>query len=244
MFNNLFATLAAFLWVLPLGIAAPPQAVHLPEDEFVLPPYLKTVKGGILNLRTPDHQYAAEAGEWLDLNQTYNLSEKMAVQVLWNEQLQWVGGGVLKMKAAEAVWTKPASPYRLEIERGIVAVWVSAPSSEKFIEIKTEKEKFTAFNAVLWVIARPGSTEVYLHQGSITDSSGKVWNGKKYIRYQNSGMGVSTEWNAEAYKVKIAGVYSNLVKLIEQGQKEWDDGVVTEVYSAARKKGWRKTLRK
>ena len=99
-------------------------------------------------------------------------------------------------------------------------------------------------DAVFWLSARKGVTELYLIQGTIKDGHGKEWQSKKYLSFRNGVEATSIAWDADAYKIRIAGLYHNLVKLMDQAGKDWNQDIVKKTYASVRKQGWRKRLRK
>ncbi len=222
----------------------PPFEVE--DDEFVLPPLLlKYLGGSVINVNSGSERHGVEAGEWLDRDSEFSLPARLSIHVLMNETIQWVGGGVLQLKLTPRKWARPLTPYKMNLERGFLAVWVNAQSADEGIEIVTPEQKFIAVNAVFWLnVMSSKVTELYLIQGTVLDSTGRIWNTKKYMSYRKDIKAVSVDWDPEPYKVRIAGVFPDLVKLMDQGDREWSNGGTKEAYAAMRKKGWRKSLRK
>ena len=76
------------------------------------------------------------------------------------------------------------------------------------------------------------------------DGKGNSIKAKKYVSYRAQADGVSKEWDSDAYKVRIAGLYPSLVKLMDQAESDWNSGDAKKTYAEIRKKGWRRRLRK
>jgi hypothetical protein len=129
MRNVLFFALFLNLCVNSFGNAA---QVVLPEDEIILPPYLKA----IINRDQAEERFnvvgigglkrEARKEEWLDYGDTLDLPGRVAFEVLQRESIQWVGGGVFKGKIGSGLLANPTDEqiYEVTVERGWIKVWI------------------------------------------------------------------------------------------------------------------------
>jgi hypothetical protein len=251
-FSKIFAVLVLINPIISSScIAAGSELlIERKEDELLLPPYLRGVEGGILNItseRTSDenNKRSALPGEWLDYGDVLSLPDRMGIYVQMNEGMQWVGGGVFEGKLLGGKWnpTKPA--YEMVLNRGWMKIWAKPSSYSGAIQIKTPKVTLVLNEGVVWVSATAQKTELYVLMGTVKmeDQIGKSdtyyeWSGAPG-KLQKS----SQQWDFVSLEKRISDLYPNLVKLSHRANSEWLDEVSSKKYAEMRSKGWKKVDR-
>jgi len=229
--------------------------VILPEDELILPPFLNH----IINLQAQEdrfnvtglgqHKREAKKGEWLDYGDALDLPGRIAFEVLQRESIQWIGGGVFKgeIGSGAQVKDKDESIYEVSLNRGWMKVWIKADKNHSSIRILTDAGNFITKEAIFWMSARPGHSEVYLLQGELLLESTKIplvnRNYATFEKGRDKPVYISKDWDPGAMEVKIAAAYPALIKLANLAQEEWEAGKNVRIYATLRRKGWRKASR-
>jgi len=224
--------------------------VQRKEDEFLLPQYLRQVEGGLLNVnadQTIDHRKkrAVKTGEWLEYGDSFAPLEHIGIYVLMNESLQWVGGGALRGHIGGGVWNTAKSAYKVVLQRGWMKVWVKPGTFNQSIKLQTPHVQLTAKNAVYWLLSSKSKSELYVFSGEVMAGDYLCKKGE-YCTWQVGEKGqvkVSTQWDPKKLENEMAQRYSNLVKLSNQANEEWDNGKSSKIYEELRARGWKKSDR-
>jgi hypothetical protein len=219
-------------------------------DELLLPPYLRKVEGGILNViseRTSDQKNnrSAHAGEWLDYGDQFSTPDRMGIYVQMNEGLQWVGGGVFQGKIVSGKWNPKNPTFEMEMNRGWMKVWAKPSSFSGALQIKTPKVTLVVNEGVFWVMANALKTEVYVLSGTVKDDD-HLNVAEKFYEWSGSPSKLqktSAEWDFVSLENRISKLYPNLVKLSHRANEDWLDDTSAKKYSELRSKGWKKSDR-
>jgi hypothetical protein len=225
--------------------------VQRKEDEFLLPPYLREITGGLLNVifdqRKVDQREkrAAHAGEWLEFGDAFTMKDRTGVYVQMNESMQWVGGGDLDGRIHDSHWVTTKTAYEMTIQRGWMKVWLKPGEFSDSLVVNTRMTKLSAENAVFWLMSTPIKTEVYLLSG-VVKIQGKECMAGQYCVVAEAHPGelrISKEWSLLDLEKQAATRYPNLVKLSQKANEDWQSGKSSKVYAELREKGWVKSDR-
>lgn len=224
--------------------------VQRKEDEFLLPPYLRQVEGGLLNInidQTVDHRKkrAVKTGEWLEYGDSFAPSDRIAIYVQMNETLQWVGGGALRGHIGGGVWNTAKTAYELDIQRGWMKVWVKPGAFTQSLKLSTPHVSLLAKDAVYWLLTSKNKSELYVFSGEVT-AGDYVCKKGDYCTWQvgeKNQPKISNLWTPKTLEDEMARRYSNLVRLSNQANEEWDNGKSSKAYEELRAKGWKKSDR-
>lgn len=224
----------------------------LPEDEVILPPLLNRVRtevGGIpdgLNARTPQGRFRrAVPGEWFDYGESLELSAGVSFEVLQNESLAWVAGGVFQGTLGNYDRTQSSLvQYALAMSRGWIRVWISPGKRESLVRIEASGDVFTAKDADFWLNVRTGAVDLYVIRGEVqSKTSETAFPARTYVSLiagKKTPKSRSDAWDAQAMEVHIASAYPGLVRLADEASRDWESGKSSRLFSEFRKKGWRK----
>jgi hypothetical protein len=226
----------------------PGKLVYLPDDEVILPPYLKTYLGGDAvnvaeqlpkgSVATPK-KHEVRPAEWLEHGNRFDLGRRMAVQIFMNENCQVVGGGVLQMKVSDLWWDENISPYAVHLDRGWIRVWVKPGlGMQRPFRIVTPQGEWTSESGEFWVLIQSESTEIYVINGSVTGPKSTALAAKTYTAWSSGGRELfSKEWDEKPLEVRISALYPNLIKLSDDAAKDWEKNKIQATYAELRKLG-------
>ena len=236
-------------------LASRASKVVLPEDEFILPPLLnrleekagKPVDG--INVHNGNQQARrAVSGEWLDYGDRVELPPELSFQVLQNEDLAWVGGGVFRGTLGKyRLSDDSVAQYSLQVERGWVKVWMNPSKHPGQLRIEANGEAFVATDAEFWIHVRNASVEIFLVRGNLLVSGLKeLFSGRKFMVIpsgKRSRIQFGSDWDPKAIEVQIAESYPGFVRMVDSTDQDWEKGTLREAFARFRKTGWRKAHR-
>lgn len=235
------------------GLAAEKETEQEAPPPRVLPPLLHRldsahaqVPQGINVTGADQKRRRAHVGEWLDFGDAFELAPGEAATIIQNESLTWVAGGgfqgrISKNESEDRVF------YTLELKKGWVRVWLQPPQEPSAnvpmaIEVRSNGEVFTSKEGRFWMSARMGANELYLESGEVvTERAKQVFQGRVFaVLPESGGARKSAAWDPEAVGVHIAQVYPVLVRLAGAVDLQFKHGEMARVYSAVRKRGWKR----
>lgn len=240
-FTSVYAASESKLWI------------ERKEDELLLPPYLRDLDGGILNVvseHKPDQREkrSAKSGEWLDYGDAFSTPDRMSFWVLMNEGLQWVAGGVFDGKIVGGKWNAAKPEYELKMNRGWIKVWAKPTAFSGSMEIKTPKVSLVLSESVAWMRVSAEKTELYVLSGSVKGGE-RVCDAEKFCEWggvagpSSKSTHTSTQWDFVSLEHRIAEQYPNLIKLSHRANDDWLSDVSSKKYEELRSAGWRKAGR-
>jgi hypothetical protein len=225
--------------------------VQRKQDELLMPPYLREVDGGVLNVnfeqRVVDQREkrAVKPGEWLEYGDSFLMPTHLAALIQLNEHLQVAGGGNWQGQILDGNWNTSKTAYEMVIQRGWMKFWIKPGPFSDTIGIRTPHVGLSAKDAVFWLMTGKDRTELYVLSGKVR-ISGRDCETGSYCLVQKSAPGqlrVSSEWTVLKLEEQIAKRYSNLVKLSGRAGEEWSAGKSEKIFAGLREKGWNKTDR-
>ncbi len=232
-----------------VSLAAQGANVVLKEDSFILPPLLSRVE--IHPKGTPDginieanggKKRRIVPGGWFDPGDRFRIPAPFAVEVVQNEFAVWVAGGVFqgKIGVRETVESS-AVQSTIAMERGWMKVWAKPGQGAFPVAVEANRDSFVATDAEFWIHARDGVTELYVVRGEVFSLQRKrTFAGKVFAmlkKQRDAPVRLSSDWDASAIEVRIAGAYPALVRLAEAAGSRWNQNRFEEIYSDFRKRG-------